>query len=65
MFLTAAEVQRLTGKVRFSAQRRVLDGLGIRYVLAATGEPMVRSADLDDPGTKERNGEPHWDRIAG
>lgn len=42
MFLTAAEVVRLTGRVRFKAQRRILDGLGIRYIVAGTGEPLVR-----------------------
>lgn len=44
MFLSAAELERLTGKKRFSAQRRVLDSLGVPYTTAATGEPLVAEA---------------------
>lgn len=64
MFLTAADVERLTGKVRFSAQRRALDRLGVRYKVADTGEPLVLVDALDSPGTKARNVGPRWDRIA-
>jgi Domain of unknown function (DUF4224) len=64
MFLSAADLRRLTGRVRYSAQRRALDQLGIHYTKAATGEPLVRPADLDGSGTKARNSGPKWDRIA-
>jgi len=63
MFLTDAEVVRLTGRRRYAAQRRALDSLGIRYVRAATGEPLVRPADLDAPKGKARNRGPKWERI--
>lgn len=63
VFLTAADVERLTGKVRFSAQRRALDALGIRYIKAATGEPLVREADLGKEAAGKGRG-PKWDRIA-
>lgn len=63
MFLTAADIRRLTGRVRYSAQRRALDSLGVRYTKAATGEPLVRFDALDSPPAKARNGGPHWDRI--
>ena len=61
-FLAPADVQRLTGRSRFSAQRRALDRLGIRYVTAATGEPLVRTESLDVKGEAARG--PRWDRIA-
>lgn len=59
-FLQRIDIERLTGKVRFGAQRRALDALGIAYRIAATGEPLVREDDLD--GRKRR--EPKWNRIA-
>ena len=47
-FLPAADVVRLTGgRERFSAQRRALDRMGIRYTVAANGEPLVRVDALD------------------
>lgn len=61
MFLTRADVERLTGKKRFSAQRRALAELGIRYTTAATGEPLVRPEALDK---KTRSREPRWEMIA-
>ena len=63
MFLAAADLKRLTGKVRYSAQRRALDALGVRYTKAATGEPLVLIEALDAPQMKARNSAPHWDRI--
>ena len=35
MFLTPTDLLRLTGRRRYAAQRRALDRLGIRYLLAA------------------------------
>ena len=40
-FLTPEELHHLTGKRRYSAQRRALLALRI-FVEAATGEPLVR-----------------------
>lgn len=62
-FLDPAEVQRLTGRSRYAAQRRALDSLGIRYIRAATGEPLVREGDLDAGQAKARNRGPRWERI--
>jgi len=62
-FLPRADVERLTGKVRFSAMRRVLDGLGIAYRVAATGEPLVRADALDERPRRERNRGPNWERL--
>jgi hypothetical protein len=64
MFLSATDLQRLTGKVRFSAQRRALDRLGVSYTLAATGEPLVRREALDGTLGKGLNAGPKWNRIA-
>lgn len=50
-FLPAADVVRLTGgRERYSAQRRALDRMGIRYVTAANGD-----LDVDDHNAA-RNG---------
>lgn len=63
MFLTADELKRLTGKSRYSAQRKVLDERRIRYVQAESGEPLVRPDDLDGAGPRARNRGPRWDRL--
>lgn len=63
MFLTPDELARLTGRVRFSAQCRALDELRIPYVRAATGEPLVRAAALDDRAAPVRNRGPNWERL--
>ncbi len=63
IFLSRAEVERLSGKRRFSAQRRALDALKIPYTRAATGEPLVRADALDaKPKAGQRQGH-RWDRI--
>ena len=64
MFLTPDELERLTGgRKRFSAQRRALDRMGIRYVTAANGEPLVRADALDaKPRAAQRSG-PRWELI--
>lgn len=64
MFLPRADLIRLTGRKRFSAQRRALDALGIRYTLAATGEPLVREDQIASPGTGGKQRGPNWSRIA-
>ena len=62
-FLTPDDLHRLTGKRRYSAQRRALTALRIPFVEAATGEPLVRADALDGAG-KPRQGRGHrWDRI--
>jgi hypothetical protein len=63
--LTAAEVERLTGKKRHKAQARQLTALGYRFILAATGEPLVRWSDLDEQGKPAQRRGHRWDRIGG
>lgn len=62
-FLTDEDLRRVTGKKRFKAQCRVLDGMGIAYRKSATGEPLVRVDDLDGKRKQGRNREPRWDRL--
>lgn len=63
-FLPPADVVRLTGgRTRYSAQRRALDRMGIRYTVAANGEPLVRADALDaKPRAAQRSG-PRWELI--
>jgi len=63
MFLSRPDLIRLTGRTRYSAQRRALDTLGIHYTRAATGEPLVREADLGGKAAASARG-PKWDRMA-
>jgi hypothetical protein len=66
-FLTPEEVKRLTrGKVRYSAQCRALDAMGIRYIRAGAhkdGEPLVRRDALDAGGKPAQRRGHRWDRI--
>jgi hypothetical protein len=61
-FLDTEDVQRITGCVRYTAQRRKLAKLGIAYIVAANGEPLVRPEALDAKPRTERNIGPRWDR---
>jgi len=59
-----ATVVRLTGRKRFAAQRRALDGLGIKYQQAATGEPLVLVSDLEgDRRNRTATSGPRWERL--
>lgn len=62
-FLPRSEVERLTKRVKFSAQRRALARMGIRFVPAADGEPLVRADALDGKPAPARNSSPRWERI--
>jgi hypothetical protein len=62
-FLSAADVELLTKRKRFTAQRKALDALGIRYVKAADGEPLVRTADLDVKSRPAQRMGPRWHLI--
>jgi hypothetical protein len=63
IFLSPAELKRLTGKVRYSAQRRALARLKIPYTQAATGEPLVRTDALDAAGKPAQRRGHRWDQI--
>jgi hypothetical protein len=65
-FLPAADVERLTGKKRWSAQCRALAEAGIRFRRAGAnkdGEPLVLVSDLDAKGKPAQRGH-RWDMIA-
>jgi Domain of unknown function (DUF4224) len=62
-FLSPDELHRVTGKRRYSAQRRVLDQMKIAYRAAASGEPLVRADTLDADGKPQPRAEPRWDKI--
>lgn len=66
-WLSADELRRLTGKVRYKAQCRALARRKIPFKPAANGEPLVRS-DWDRPlDAREKAAHRHegqrWDRI--
>lgn len=61
--LTVDELKRLTGAVRYGAQRKALDALRVPYVTARSGEPLVRLSALDANGKPAQRGGHRWDRI--
>lgn len=62
VFLSVADIELVTGKVRPSAQCRALDRMMIEYRLADNGFPLVRAEALDDDGKSVRRA-PRWDRM--
>lgn len=46
MFLTAPELEQLTGYRRYSKQREVLEHNAVPYFTAASGRPVVLKDDL-------------------
>lgn len=47
MFLSASEIQRLTGRVQHSAQVRWLQRQGFRFTVNALGDPVVAIAEAN------------------
>ena len=58
-FLSRDLVRRLTCRVKPTAQRRMLDRMGISYVLDGEGHPLVRSTT---PAQATR-ATPNWDIL--
>lgn len=54
-WLSREDVQRITKRKKFAAQRRRLDELGIRFRQAADGEPLVPEDAVDGAQPKARN----------
>lgn len=68
MFLTALEVERLTGKKRHSAQIRWLRDKGYRIVVNGLGEPILAIAEYNRKavgGGYARQEEPNWGAMSG
>jgi len=66
-FLSGAEIQDLTGRVRYGSQRKALDTMGIRYHTRPDGRPVVQVSALaertDAPVPAEAPG-PNWGAIS-
>lgn len=68
MFLTHAEVERLTGKKRPSAQIRWLRKRGYRIDVNGLGEPILAIAEYTRKavgGAYARHEEPNWGAMNG
>ena len=70
MFLSHEEVGELTGRVRYTAQRRALRAMGIEHWVRPDGRPMVARASIDRPAeprrrTKDCEEEPNGTAVNG
>jgi hypothetical protein len=66
VFLTPEDLALLCdGLTQPAAQRRELDRLGIRYIPARNGAPLVCREWLDDYGRPAQRSAHRWDRIGG
>lgn len=64
LWLSAAEVEELTAKKRWSAQRRALVKMGVAFTLNAVGRPLVSRGLWESSGKPARKRqEPDWDAI--
>jgi len=66
VFLSAADVERITKKKRWAAQCRVLKEKGYKFTRAGAkndGEPLVRADGLDADGKPKQSLGHRWDRI--
>ena len=62
-WLTAGEVEELTGRNRWTAQARALAAINVPFRLSAQGRPLVeRSAVLSTP-KPDKKASPRWDRL--
>ena len=68
LWLPPAEVEELTGKVRWKAQCRALAAMGVPFTPNAVGRPLVERALYETakakPGTKSKRG-PNWEALRG
>jgi Domain of unknown function (DUF4224) len=67
MFLTPAEIERLTGKMRPSAQIRWLRKRGYRIDVNGLGEPILAIAEYNRKAvggsSYSRHEEPNWSAL--
>jgi hypothetical protein len=68
MFLTAQEIQTLTGRRRYSAQVRWLREKGYKFDVNGLGEPVVAVAEVNRKlvgAQSTRKQEPNWGAVNG
>jgi hypothetical protein len=66
MFLTSGEIERLTGKLRPSAQIRWLLANGWRHTVSGDGHPVVAIAEANRKlvgGAAPQTRTPKWDKL--
>lgn len=63
-FLGQDEVSRMTRRVRYRAQRRVLEEMRVTFWCHPDGSPLVPRAQFRGPGTMDLQAvEPDWEAI--
>jgi hypothetical protein len=68
VFLTSAEIERLTGMKRHSAQIRWLRKRGYKIDVNGLGEPILAIAEYNRKavgGSHSRHEEPNWGALNG
>lgn len=62
MFLSDSEVQNLTGKQRYHAQRKALALMGVQFRVRPDGRPMVVRSHVDGTigASARKTPEPDW-----
>jgi len=66
LWLTAAEVEELTSKKRWTAQCRALAKLGVPFEPNAVGRPLVSRARYAPESSRPKaRKEPNWDALNG
>ena len=63
-YAAIADVRRFTKRYRFAAMCRALASMGVPFIRAADGEPLVRQEDLDGTPRRARNDAPRFHLIS-
>ncbi|NKF21529.1 DUF4224 domain-containing protein [Solimonas marina] len=70
MFLTDAQIERLTGKKQHAAQARQLQAIGLKYAMRADGSLVVLESAVEsllNPEAKRKvrkSPEPNWEALS-
>lgn len=63
-WLSSEEVRLITGRIRASAQRRVLTERRIQFILDADGRPVVLRQHVTGQAAAKKKAEPKWPQSA-
>lgn len=64
LFLTQAEVEHLTNRIKPRAQRCALDRMGIHYLTRPDGRPIIPRATIERPSEPDHlRVQPNWSAL--
>lgn len=65
LWLAPAEVEELTGKVRWKAQCRALARMGVPFTPNGVGRPLVEQSVVTKASKPKPKASPNWSALSG